>query len=275
MACGCHSHNFAPIERSSILKETFAYDTAVDSIESILFTLSAMLKRLITRAETELTSIAWLTLSIHLDNRETNSRVVRPGSPTVSHRLLIKLIQLDLEAHPPGYSAIGLTVTAETGRSSTIQLGLFSPQLPEQSQLEITMARIHSLIGLDNAGTPIFENSHRQLTSAVDRFALFPAAQRIGPKQCHRLSMRRLRTNISMKIAGTGLPGSFIYSSTLYNVRQVYGPWATGGRWWDHDTWNHQEWDVIATSANRTDLTYCCLSSNMDATHWLLEGIYD
>jgi protein ImuB len=275
LAGGCCPHNFTPIHRPTILKETFAYDAPVDMMESLLFTISAMVKQLISQAESELTSIAALILDIHLVNHSTYSRVIRTGTPTLSHRLLLKLIQLDLEANSPGNAVAGLTITAETGQSRTVQLGIFSPQLPEQSQLEMTLARIKSIVGPNNAGTPVLDNSHRQCASTVDTFTIRQATHSRHSEQTHRLSIRRLGVSISMKLSNACLPHSFTHCSIPYNIQRAYGPWSTTGRWWNDDRWCQRQWDVIASPVNGGDLLFCCISSTDDSTRWMLEGIYD
>jgi protein ImuB len=52
---------------------------------------------------------------------------VRPALPSNDKQMWIKLIHLDLEAHPPQAAIVALTLSAEPGSTSKVQLGLFSP----------------------------------------------------------------------------------------------------------------------------------------------------
>ena len=47
--------------------------------------------------------------------------------------MLLKLMHLDLQAHPPSDSVTGILLTAETGDPSKVQLGLFSQCLQKQA----------------------------------------------------------------------------------------------------------------------------------------------
>ena len=63
----------------------------------------------------------------------SHTRTVRPALPTNDKQLWIKLLHLDLEAHPPQAAILAVALHAEPGSTSKVQLGLFSPQLPEAS----------------------------------------------------------------------------------------------------------------------------------------------
>ena len=41
----------------------------------------------------------------------------------------LKLVQMDLEGHPPPAAVVGLVLQAEPGSTSKVQVGLFSPRL--------------------------------------------------------------------------------------------------------------------------------------------------
>jgi hypothetical protein len=83
--------------------------------------------------------------------RRTSEQYDRPR-PTNDPPLWIELLRLDLEAHPPQAAIIAVTLTAEPGSTSKVQLGLLSPQLPEPMRLDVTLARIRDLVGMRAAG---------------------------------------------------------------------------------------------------------------------------
>ncbi len=42
-----------------------------------------------------------------------------------------------------------------------MQLGLFSPQLPEPARLDVTLARIRAIVGEENVGRAVLRDTHR------------------------------------------------------------------------------------------------------------------
>jgi hypothetical protein len=68
--------------------------------------------------------------------------VIRPALPSIDRKFLLKLLQLEIAAHPPQAAVLSFTLTAEGGQSSKVQLGLFAPQTPEPSRLDVTIARL-------------------------------------------------------------------------------------------------------------------------------------
>ena len=52
-------------------------------------------------------------------------RVVKLPVPTTDTKLLLKLLQLDLDAHPPGAPVLKVSVEAETLRPQRVQDGMF------------------------------------------------------------------------------------------------------------------------------------------------------
>ena len=62
-------------------------------------------------------------------------------------KVFLKLLQLDLAAHPPGAPVSKLWITAEPAPPRSAQRGLFLPITPEAEKLEITLARINAHCG--------------------------------------------------------------------------------------------------------------------------------
>src|SRR5580704_15986523 len=106
-------------------------------------------------------ALASLTITLTLEGCATHSRTVRPALPTNDRQLWLKLLHLDLEAHPPPAAILSLALMAEPGSTSKVQLGLFSPQLPEPMRLDVTLARIRAIVGEECVGRAVFADTHR------------------------------------------------------------------------------------------------------------------
>ena len=142
LARGEMPHLFQPVEPAFTLSERMELDSPVELLDALLFVVNVMLEQLILRATARVLALASVTITLTLEGGATHSRTVRPALPTNDRQLWLKLLHLDLEAHPPQAAILAVALDAEPGSTSKVQLGLFSPQLPEPSRLDVTLARI-------------------------------------------------------------------------------------------------------------------------------------
>ena len=140
LANGTRPHLFQPIDLPFVLEEQIELDFPLDDLESLLFGVSTMLEQLIVRAKSRVLALASVTITLRLDGGGSHERKVNPRVPTNEKQLWVKLLHLDLEGHPPPASILGVHLLAEPGATSKVQLGLFSPQLPEPGKLDVTLA---------------------------------------------------------------------------------------------------------------------------------------
>ena len=130
-------------------------------LDSLLFVVSPMLERIMRRAVERAYALRSLTLLLQLEKAPSYERHIRPAIATQSRDLLLKLLKLDLQSHPPQAAILGMTLTAEAARPQTAQRGLFQAQFPEPDKLDILLARLRSIAGDHNVGAPELRNSHR------------------------------------------------------------------------------------------------------------------
>jgi protein ImuB len=120
-----------PEEADLILSETAILDTPLVLLDSLLFVLSPMLERIMRSAVERAYALRSLTLALQLEKAPAYERHIRPAIATQSRDLLLKLLNLDLQTHPPQAAILGVTLTAEASRPQTAQRGLFQAQFPE------------------------------------------------------------------------------------------------------------------------------------------------
>src|SRR5258707_14804910 len=77
-------------------------------------------------------------------------------------RVFLKLLELDLEKHPPAAPIVRVTLAAEPAKPRVTQNGLFIPLAPEPEKLELTLARIAAVLGEGNGGSPEMGGRHRK-----------------------------------------------------------------------------------------------------------------
>jgi protein ImuB len=86
-------------------------------------------------------------------------------------KVFLKLLQLDLQAHPPGAPIVKIHLSAEPARPRALQSGLFQPVFPEPEKLELTLARIAGIVGEGRVGSVELLDTHREGAFVVRHFA--------------------------------------------------------------------------------------------------------
>jgi len=110
LARGELPHHFVPYEAAFELQEWMELDTPVEQLDSLLFVLGVMLEQLTLRASARVLALASVTITLSLEGSATHVRAVRPALPTNDRPLWLKLLQLDLEAHPPQAAIVAVTL---------------------------------------------------------------------------------------------------------------------------------------------------------------------
>jgi protein ImuB len=278
LALGALPHTFQPIEAGFSLEEFCAFETPVEQIDSLLFIGARMIDCLATRAATHALSLASLSIEMKLEGGRSYQRTIRPALATQDRKFLLKLLQLEIAAHPPQAAVLSLTIGAQAGQSSKVQLGLFAPQTPEPSRLDVTIARLKAIAGEDRVGSPVLEDTHRPGSFRMESFAVAnqSGAHKFAEQQMRpRMALRRIRPPAPVRVQMHELkPVIFFDREQRFKVAAAYGPWRTSGCWWSTDAWNTEEWDVLAESNSGFSLA-CLLVRDCSQNQWQLEAFYD
>jgi protein ImuB len=308
LARGAQPHAFQPIEAAFSLKEFCDFETSLEQIDSLLFIGARMIDCLAARAGAHALSLASLVVEMQLEGSRSYLRTIRPAIPSTDRKFMLKLLQLEIAAHPPQAAVLSLTLSAEAGQSSSVQLGLFAPQTPEPSCLDVTIARLKAIAGEDRVGSPVLEDTHRPGSFRMESFAIPhpsiaykldesapppfapcqlrrqltsiaykldesapPPSEQVSP----RMALRRMRPPVPVRVQLSALePIAFRDRQQTFKVSAAYGPWRTSGCWWSTETWNTEEWDVLAETGTGASIA-CLLVRNCTINQWQLEAFYD
>jgi len=275
LARGELTHHFVPCEAAFELQERMELDTPVKQLDSLLFVLGVMLEQLTLRATARVLALASVTITLFLEGGATHVRTVRPALPTNDRPLWIKLLHLDLETHPPQAAIIAVKLAAEPGSTSKVQLGLFSPQLPEPMSLDVTLARIRALVGDECVGSPVLRDTNQPDGFRVEPFRVPSAHSSSSAITSSPAAMRQLRPPERVSVAlRERQPASFVFRDCRYEVEHAYGPWLAEGDWWNRQTWALEQWDLIARSSDGAILC-CCLVRDLKEQSWHVVTLYD
>jgi protein ImuB len=275
LAMGEHPHFMVPEEAPFTLEDAAEFDAPEERLDSLLFILGPMLDQMIARAHAQALSLASLTLALLLDGGGEHIRVLKPALPLSERAVWLKLLNLDLQAHPPSAGVMGLRVVAEPGKRGKVQIGLFSPQLPEPTRLDVTLAQIEAMVGDGRVGSPRLLDTHHPDDIAMERFTVDTKQREFEAPRMSAV-LRRLRPPVALHVwrsAGTNRPDAFAYEGRRYSVSNAFGPWRRSGEWWSQRIWSREEWDVQATAGESVLL--CLLVHDLLGGQWSLGAFYD
>ena len=283
LARGKHAHLLVPEEPTFSLAERVDFDAPVDDLDSLLFVLGPMLRQLLVRAGLRALALASVTVTFGLEAAPDHSRTVRPALPLFDHALLLKLVQLDLQAHPPCAGILAISLSAEPGPRAEIQAGLFTPQTPEPARLEVTLARLSALVGEERVGRARLLDTHAPEGFRMERFSLTDAPRRFSSQASETvlrngIALRRLRPRMYVPSQSDGgVSKTFYLCGIRYFVRRMHGPWRRSGQWWTSEVWSREEWDVEAEADTDADdsALLCLFSHDLLRREWQIEGLYD
>jgi protein ImuB len=299
-------HLLEPVAETALLEEVLDLDEPVETLEPLLFLLNPMLEQLILRAQGRALALASVTVELGIEEpadrvigedfevveplsqkrdkghllllQSVHIRTVRPAVPVLDRALLLKMLQLDLEAHPSPGAVIHVRLSAEAGDTSRIQLGLFAPQMPEPTRFEDTHARLVSLVGEGNVGRAKPLDTHGPEGFVLERFRLPEGCYKAPPVRDEGARpatvLRRMRPPIEVRVRTRGRQiAEFWYETRRYEVLRSYGPWRTSGDWWCGSIWSADTWDLAAV--NEGEVLICLVGHDLRAGVWRMEGVYD
>ena len=274
LAQGQHRHLLLPIEVPFVLEEHAELDSPLDDLDSLLFGVSTMLEQLIFRAKARVFALASVTITLRLDGGGSHERTVNPRVPTNDKKLWLKLLHLDLQNHPPQASILAVHLHAEPGETSKVQLGLFSPQLPEPGKLDVALAKITAIVGEGNVGRAVLDDTRRAGDFHVESFCVPstpPDAAEVPSRLCLRVLRPAEHTTVEMR---SGRPRGLYFRSRRYTLEEVYGPWLSGGDWWNEAIWGNEQWDVVGRASDSAFLA-CRIAHDFIQDDWHVAGLYD
>jgi protein ImuB len=212
LARGAASRNLRLLEPRLIFAESVELEYPIVLLEPLAFLLNRMLEQVCARLSAHALAAQELRLELELaamqrDDGESSTstvasevtrtstrtftrtfiRTLRLPTPMLDAKVFLKLLQLDLQAHPPGAPIVKIHLSAEPARPRALQSGLFQPIFPEPEKLELTLARIAGIVGEGRVGSVELLDSHREGAFAVRHFAP------LGPTSAESSSLNKVR----------------------------------------------------------------------------------
>jgi protein ImuB len=328
LARGAAARKLRVLEPQLIFAESVDLEYPIMLLEPLAFLLNSMLEQVCARLRARALAAQELRLELELATTQSNDgelctstvardvtrnfirpfiRTLRLPMPMLDAKVFLKLLQLDLQAHPPGAPIVKIHLSAEPTRPRALQSGLFQPVFPEPEKLELTLARIAGIVGDNRVGSVELLDTHREGAFAVRHFAPLECSAestllnkaKPSRKQNKSMSMPVLENNkleenaqdqMSAVIALRLFRPPLFVSVTLREAKPVRmqclqrediageiiwtaGPWRSSGDWSEQEGWAREEWD-IALSAQSGLVLYRLVQDKFSGK-WFLEGTYD
>lgn len=322
LARGAATRTLALCQPAFVFEETQELDSPVETLEPLSFILNRLLQQLCARLEARALAVQELRLELQLERRiadEENlsanelAATLAPhnvaGVPLVRRTLqlpvamrdpkvFLKLLQLDLDAHPPGAPVILLRVIAEPAPPRTAQCGLFLPVSPEAEKLEITLARIGGIVGERRVGIARLLDTRRREGFSMSRFVAAensptaPAMPDTSNPPPMAMRMFRPPQKLSVQTAeqkpATVTPAENFRERNMVQGKVVWsaGPWRSSGDWWTEKAkpnadenvaapFDREEWDIALSHPGNTGIALYRIYRDLGSGSWFADARYD
>jgi len=295
LARGATSRTLVPVEPPLVFEEAVELEDPLVLLEPLAFLLNHMLEQLCARLSARALATQELRLELELANGyvdeesvrtpvfggRTNAfhRTLRLPVPLLDPRTFLKLLQLDLKAHPPGAPIVKIRLAAQPAPPRAAQSGLFLPPSPEPEKLELTLGKIAGIVGEGKAGSLQLLDTHRRDGFRMQRFAPSEPREKAAAEPTGDLvtALRIFRPPVVAKVTiRDGQPKEIICARRKEVDGEIIwaaGPWRSSGDWWEQQPWARDEWDIAVETASGIALYR--LVRDLLAGQWLVEGIYD
>ena len=293
-ARGITNRDLVPLQPTLQFVESLELESPVALLEPLAFLLARLLEQICARLAMRSLATNELHLTLQLDPSAseeataapaqcTHERAIKLPVPILDSKVFLKLLQLDLQEHPPQAPIVKITLEAEAARPRVAQNGLFASATLPPERLELTLARIAGVVGRERLGQAQLLDSH-----SPDAFVMQPFGhnqkEHKPPPRRRVMAMRRFRPPVAARVSlRRGTPHTLAFRGTRYQVINAAGPWRSSGGWWSPNSWAREEWDLAlrpaaSSSGKKWDENagvLCRVFQDSESRRWFVEGSYD
>jgi protein ImuB len=295
LARGTASRTLVPVEAPPVFEEAVELEHPIVLLEPLAFLLNRMLEQICARLGSRALATQELRLALELENLSSSNhqsainhqqflRILRLPLPMLDAKVFLKLLQLDLNAHPPGAPIMKIHLAAEPAHPRSAQGGLFLPPSPEPEKLELTLARIAGMVGENKVGALELLDTHHPDGFRMRRFVAEVARktpQKKTPDSAAATAavtaLRRfrppLRVNVTLENGQPVRVACAKKKEAQGDVLWKAGPWRASGDWWEREAWSRDEWDLALRNGDA--VSFYRLVHDLLGGGWFVEGTYD
>ena len=295
LAQGAASRNLHVLEPRLIFAESVELEYPIVLLEPLAFLMNRMLEQVCARLGARALAVQELRLHLELAATQSNgctastrtfTRTLSLPTPMLDAKVFLKLLQLDLQAHPPGAPILKIHLSADPARPRALQSGLFQPVFPEPEKLELTLARIAGIVGEGRVGSVELLDTHREGAFTMRHFAPVDPEPVDPEEDAHESAEAQMSAVIALRLFRPPL-GASVTLREAQPVRMrclerediageivwTAGPWRSSGDWSEQEGWSREEWDIAVPA--ETGLVLYRLVQDKLSGNWFVEGTYD
>jgi len=288
LAQGRTQRTLIPAEPITNFEESIELEDAVELLEPLAFLLNRLLEQICARLVARSLAASELRMTLELIGHEDQSLEEQEQSkstyqrsfqfpvPMQDSRTLLKLLQLDLAAHPPGGPVKKILLAAEPAPPRFVQSGLFLPRGPAPERLELTLARIRGIAGDDRVGSAELLDTHAPGGFRMCAFRPYAKTSKRNEKlRIQRTALRIFRPPLAAKVRMQNeVPAQVFFRGKSHHVTAAAGPWRNNSGWWTTEAWTRDEWDVELRAEQSTPMLVR-MYRDLSSAKWYLEGTFD
>src|SRR5215208_6972903 len=178
LAAGKTERHLHVKQPAPVFSNSLELEHAIGELEPLSFIFARLLHQLCAALNAHALATNEVCVSLQLESQTTHERKLSLPYPMRDHKVLLKLLLLDAETHPPHAAVTSVSITCEPVKPRVLQSGLFVPLAPAPDKLELTLARLAKLVGEENIGSPALLDTHRPDAFSMKRFTLQTAPDR-------------------------------------------------------------------------------------------------
>ncbi len=250
-------------------------DDAIEGLEPLLFVISAHLHEIAQSLQRNGRAAGGVSLALTLEDGEIFTRTIMLAVATRDPLVLLKQLQLSLEAQPPGSGILAVRTVVIPADSRVTQGGLFRPSAPEPDKLQTLLARLGALAGTGKVGSPEILDTHRPDAFKMRGCAFKPSNPADASRKQLRVAFRHFRPPVEARVTMRSQAPLRIHSARVTgDILHAAGPWRTSGGILAGSSWERDEWDIVVEDDGvyRVFLTTNRLTTDR---RWFVCGSYD
>jgi protein ImuB len=243
LAAGERWDPLVPVAPPAAPDERVLLDDDEDDIERLVFASKAPIDRLLDRLAARGRALTALHLELSLKHAvgdiELRADCIKPATPTLDGRSLLRLVHLRLTGLPPAAPVNAVRVWADDIAASREQLAMFAhkPRRDLRAAGE-ALARLRAELGDDAVVYPVLRDGHLPEASfGWERLTqLSPPTPPAAPPAVRPL-VRRVFAHPQLLPAQLrlGRDDGWLLSSLEHgSVVRIHGPYLVTGGWWTH-----------------------------------------
>lgn len=288
LAQGRAQRTLVPAEPAIKFEEAIELEDAVELLDPLAFLLNRMLEQICARLTSRALAANQLRLTLEITGHEDQSideqeqsrrwhrRSFQFPVPMQDSQTFLKLLQLDLAAHPPEGPVKKIFLTAEPAPPRFAQSGLFLPRGPAPERLELTLARIRGIAGDDRVGSAELLDTHAPGAFRMRSFRPYMDGRKSKERRAvQRTALRIFRPPLEAKVRiKDGVPAQVFLRGQPHQVTAAAGPWRNNGGWWTEQAWTRDEWDLELQTEQTSPLLVRAYR-DLSSARWYVESTFD